>query len=773
MINKGVFSIFSSLFVFIKDYKFRSIFIKIFLAVTIVSVTLSLGLSFFIYNMYSKALLDKTHQLSNTSVKKSIESLEKEINSLYAGLLQNSSNIETYNFFYSNYTSNEDRKYNEIKLGQTYNRFRVAHPIVKRMMFLNVEDEVCLSSLGFQGADYYFSRNYPKDEMIAKDWRMFLTDGKPISIFKTMLIEDINTGNLIRESIVLKISYPAYSKNPQGYFIINLDSTKVDAELDAIARNNQGVAFLINSEDELLHSYERYQIQQYNEIDIKKIINTASTSVVLGEKEYLFNMNKIKLLNVKVLFLSPYEKVLEDITESEKVVVIVLSIAVIFSILISLIISYLIYRPLFNIMKNVKRFFGDDRKKPTNEADYINSVVFRFYEQNSRLEGLVESFRPEVKQSLLLQILNGDQEITEDNILKIKNYGLDFQYECFCIIQIRIFSEFHVTMAFKPLDRNECTLESVHDGNRIYVIVNFSGYIRIEDLMDEISANILSEAGINGYSITAGNVSHSIKDLVTSNNEATFAFNYSKPSEGNTLYALYDDSYLQHDSTHIFYPVDIERKIISLVISGDYNACIEEYRKLIERNKSEGITILGFIRLVNEISATLRKVIDEIKGFPKNHFDDGVFNFEEADCYNFSTAENKYSYICMRVASYVDSQKASHNFKLKDRIQEYMDSNLSKDLQLSDLADTFSMNAQYISRFFKEHFGTNFVDYLNSARINKAKLILASDNKLKISDIAAKVGYNSSNHFIRIFSKYEGVTPNEFRNRFKAGRETV
>ena len=58
--------------------------------------------------------------------------------------------------------------------------------------------------------------------------------------------------------------------------------------------------------------------------------------------------------------------------------------------------------------------------------------------------------------------------------------------------------------------------------------------------------------------------------------------------------------------------------------------------------------------------------------------------------------------------------------------------------------------------------GDNFKNYINMYRIEKAKEILREKKDIKIKDLAEKLGYNSSNTFIRIFKKYEGISPTQF-----------
>ncbi len=90
----------------------------------------------------------------------------------------------------------------------------------------------------------------------------------------------------------------------------------------------------------------------------------------------------------------------------------------------------------------------------------------------------------------------------------------------------------------------------------------------------------------------------------------------------------------------------------------------------------------------------------------------------------------------------------------------YIRENYQTPLQLSMVADEYGITGSYLSRLFKEHLGTNFVDYLNRFRLNKA-IILLESKKYSIKEIAYIVGYQDPNYFSRIFRRHMGISPSD------------
>lgn len=105
--------------------------------------------------------------------------------------------------------------------------------------------------------------------------------------------------------------------------------------------------------------------------------------------------------------------------------------------------------------------------------------------------------------------------------------------------------------------------------------------------------------------------------------------------------------------------------------------------------------------------------------------------------------------------------------KRMETVKAYIDHHYdSPDLNVSDLSMKFDISISYLSRTFKEVTGENLSDYIHRVRIKAAQQLLAATD-LPISLVAAKVGYSSSNAFIRAYRSTEGVPPGAYRRRIQ------
>ncbi|MCK9860178.1 response regulator [Paenibacillus sp. ATY16] len=95
-------------------------------------------------------------------------------------------------------------------------------------------------------------------------------------------------------------------------------------------------------------------------------------------------------------------------------------------------------------------------------------------------------------------------------------------------------------------------------------------------------------------------------------------------------------------------------------------------------------------------------------------------------------------------------------------IARYMEQNYNREVTLQDISERFYLSREYISRRFKQEMGENVFDYLGRIRVEKAKLLLQNPN-LKIAQIAEMVGYDDDKYFSKVFKKFEGQSPNQYR----------
>lgn len=103
-----------------------------------------------------------------------------------------------------------------------------------------------------------------------------------------------------------------------------------------------------------------------------------------------------------------------------------------------------------------------------------------------------------------------------------------------------------------------------------------------------------------------------------------------------------------------------------------------------------------------------------------------------------------------------------------DIVKKSIDDGEDENTTLEYIESAFSTNANYFSRIFKSRVGMSFAQYRFVKKMDKAKMLI-KDTALKFYEIADILGYEDERYFCRLFKKYSGKTPREYKEDFTKG----
>ncbi|MBP1991984.1 helix-turn-helix domain-containing protein [Paenibacillus eucommiae] len=112
----------------------------------------------------------------------------------------------------------------------------------------------------------------------------------------------------------------------------------------------------------------------------------------------------------------------------------------------------------------------------------------------------------------------------------------------------------------------------------------------------------------------------------------------------------------------------------------------------------------------------------------------------------------------------IPAQKAK---EAVEKAKSFIDANFNQTINLTDLAQAYYMNPGYFSTLFRQYTGRNFLEYLTQLRMEHAKSLISSNPAGKISDVAVLCGYQDLKHFRKLFKRYSGVTPLQYKEDTK------
>ena len=108
--------------------------------------------------------------------------------------------------------------------------------------------------------------------------------------------------------------------------------------------------------------------------------------------------------------------------------------------------------------------------------------------------------------------------------------------------------------------------------------------------------------------------------------------------------------------------------------------------------------------------------------------------------------------------------RAHHRRLIAPLAMKYIQAHIDEDISRDDVARATFLSPAHFSRVLKKELGRDFTDLLNQMRIDRASELLIK-TRSKIAEIALDCGFNDQTYFTKIFKKYAGMTPKEYRGK--------
>lgn len=104
--------------------------------------------------------------------------------------------------------------------------------------------------------------------------------------------------------------------------------------------------------------------------------------------------------------------------------------------------------------------------------------------------------------------------------------------------------------------------------------------------------------------------------------------------------------------------------------------------------------------------------------------------------------------------------------KIIDEIDSYIRRHLNDPISARDLAQHVHLNAAYLSDMMKHQTGSGCLEYIHRIKLSTAKEMLTTSD-MSIGEISLKLGFADQNYFTRLFKRYYGSTPTQYRQNIR------
>lgn len=203
------------------------------------------------------------------------------------------------------------------------------------------------------------------------------------------------------------------------------------------------------------------------------------------------------------------------------------------------------------------------------------------------------------------------------------------------------------------------------------------------------------------------------------------------------------------NQVHEYIKIGKERFVVSIFPS---ELC-PEFRKIF-RNKLPESPIVRNLEKNSKLFKLLHQIVSE--------------NEQESTCHD-AIMKGYYLILLGEIFQMMQFRdiKSSDSDTIK-LVLNYCMENYNREIHLDMVADTLHISKYYISHLFTDKLHIGFREYIGTLRVSEACLLLSTSDKT-ITEIAYDVGFSSTRSFNRVFLKYIGMTPSQYKKKLYAG----
>ncbi|WP_282943093.1 helix-turn-helix domain-containing protein [Paenibacillus sp. RC67] len=746
-----------------------------------------------IYGLVFLMIISSTAWLSYLSSKGSLEEQLKNSNIALLNLVQQKIEMilreidtNTINFiqepevafFLNGRYTNDDLRFNHFNVLNT--KFKVlmnANSNISSFYLYSLQNKSLLTDSTFSDEADFYDMNWLTAFNNMQRYHQWL-DVRRITTVSSGLQLDKNVVSLVRQFPL--ISNPQFRK---GAIIVNIDERTIANLMEDVDNQRIGQTMVINDQGMIVSSKNKSQLYKpLSSIEgapsLDKLQGSGYTMMETHNGSFTTFFVTSSYNGWKYISVVP-NLVMNRPLEFVRNVLLFLASGMF---IVALVLVYAVSSYTFRPLETFLRSFTERKLDRPNDLTYLEKFFKQMMSDNESLQKQMHESLPALKWRLIMSLLMADKT----SYYRMKNYfdilGIDFFEARFVVLVIELDRKQHIasprdiylfTYAIsnvaEELVAGVCKGVSVEVSDGIVAVImsfeeddpkhNQIQALQIADLVRNYVAAHFKQT----VTIGVGGSYLDLEGIHESYREAQNAVKYKLIMGDNTVISI-DDIAGNHNDK--FYRIwAMSDTVVGLIRDTDKGKLEGQLEKLFV----EIIKINAPPEMIKQMCIQL--IMKSIKAISDKGLDIKQFLDPKENIYHridsCANVEEIRSYISLFLHELiVRTEEKRENRSPSDTVQQiityleqnYADSNLSLNLIASD----FKLSVPYLSKMFKETMEMNFMDYLIQVRMEKSKQLL-KDPKLKIQVIAEQVGYNNAQSFIRIFKKYTGQTPGEYR----------
>lgn len=571
-------------------------------------------------------------------------------------------------------------------------------------------------------------------------------------------------------------------ENPSAQLMLILDESSLFARAEALHNGTQSDVYVLNKNGTVMYSSPNAAI-----IDFEKL---QGTQTLVNLDNVIVNRLVSTDTGWQYLLTTPYSLYYKDTFTTLLFVFGVFAIYLVVGIFLVKRLALRSYRPVKDI-QDLLANAGSKLPVGHNEFEVIKYALLSQMKAHSELDNMLAAQQPAMLRDCVSQLIHGQIRDFAAAKKRIERLGVSIQGEDFlCVIaeldidspyflDSDISSEESLSLARLIVQnvgselvdaRFTCQYLDLSAAKCLF-IVNLSK----DDMLDatqeaaQIFQNLL-DFTINHFKLNVlfgiSQVEKGLEGLPVCYDEAQKALEYTRYHAASDI-VLFEN--MLERSEDYYYPAEIEQQLYEYLRSGNASEARELLNRLFDTNlHSRQLSSAAAHSFLYQLTATLQRIMNSNS---LAHGETVVFDQEMVDkILKSSGVEHsciRLHDLAQQIANTQQVRPLGKTEKLVEQIAEYINEhNDDAWLDLNNLSQQFNVTPQYISNIFKKYRNDNIKNYIAKRKLSNAKTLLETTD-LPVREIAEKLGYANEIGIIRLFKKYSGMTPGDWRSRHK------
>lgn len=634
--------------------------------------------------------------------------------------------------------------------------YKQNNSIIDSVCLVNKSADTIVTQRDLATIDGFFGLQYKYEQYNTDYWkRLHVVPSSP-----KLLDPSEVTCDGTRKVIIPYVCSLSGSAANESYIIVNLNLEFVYNSLKAYSYTPNSQVMLMNNSsfrclssqglidfpfknEKLKDEFLKYNFSQYNSIHMN------------GEDYYVMVASSTNsLYNFSYIVCVPNSDITNNTSSERTAFLLTLLIEMAIFALALLIFIFKVYKPLDYINRLTNSDSSSDRDILSRIIDYIHTSSYDM----SSLKETVNELLPTGVQSYLCNLLKGNGKLDADfeklafkydyflpvsieivfnpkfyedinmpylsvQVIDIICTQFEMNHQSYCISKsattLTVLINLQSKDDEKSVDETISSIRKIFVSDTLYISIYFGKGTLIDDL-SVLSSSFEQCKGEIHSALVTERKNTSTSDQIFGHKESIQFINYLTTSNSSAAIALLDNVNARLLSA--------SHDIVKIV----YSDILFNIHRVM---RQKGLSDKSY-----DIASDLSQ-ITEICSNPQNEI---------------------YDYAVQCISQIGNAHNATNRKLDIEAVTKYICEHFTEDLSLDYLAEQFGTYPQYLSKRIKQYLGVTFLDYVSSLKIEKAKNLLETTD-IGITEISEQSGFISRNTFLRVFKKYTGIPPSEYR----------